>query len=159
MVSNQKTDWKRGLLRSWVVMSGAWALLIVVGGVATQDISWPWRAPYLVHIPISSDETWDYPSSWGITRIEYDIEHRREARLPKECEKGTSDEIKAHIGIPDQCFIPDLSPQWKDQLQLAPIGPLDALGRAVPLICGPPLLLLLMGSVGWWTYRGFRPIG
>jgi hypothetical protein len=168
--------WRQGLLRCWVLASVLWAVAVTVMMTGNMNVAWIPMSDQTVHIRISDAETWDYPASWGETRIREDFKGRFAektagarawlAQVPAArkvaCEqknwKNWIDDPECEKIFWLSASVAQAVPSgWESQLINRHISASQAVIEVLPWAAGPPLLVLILGSALWWAIAGFRP--
>jgi hypothetical protein len=161
-------NWRRGAWRLWVAASVLWSATGIVwtSTMTTETVS----PPTVIHVKFSDTETWDYPSEWGGQRIRQDLE-RRVAALHKEeldqVEKMPEVRKAACRAIPSTTPFADQPEEcvklffsrdelvvptgWESQLPTTPVP----IFRIALVVLGPPLLILIVGTLFIWAFSGF----
>jgi hypothetical protein len=168
--------WRRGAIRLWIVTSALWCVISMSIAATSMHAAWLWAPSKTIHVKISDTETWDYPVEWGEARITDDLT-KRLADLDRQdrdwasnvsaARKAECDAIPSKTPFTEQpkdCvrlfFYDDwqraVPNDWRIQLQDKPDPIWPAAGRIVPLVVGPPLLLLVLGFAFSWVLSGFR---
>ena len=171
-------DWRRGLLRLWVVLSAIWILLIGGREALTKHMMWkPFGSAPPVQVRISDTETWEYPTDMGEKRIrdnlaarlwaKFDETRERVMRMSAE-RRAFCDAIPKTVQIqdvPGDCaeyiwepsrfgLTPAIPVGWETQLRRLPSAWSVFLG-VLPLALGVPALVALVGLALFWVISGF----
>jgi hypothetical protein len=134
-------QWRRGLIRLWLVLSAIWVTLALLFVLPDMHVAWPWVPPAVVHIKISDTQTWDYPAELGVERIKNDLKRR----------------IAATLEDPNNPFIDFLVPtDWQSQMPPPRIAIAEAAEQILPVALGPPFAVLILGAAFAWALAGFR---
>jgi hypothetical protein len=170
-------NWRLGTFRLWIIVSGLWSAVVFSVMLTNRNIIWsPSNSPATVHVKISDTETWDYPTDWGVQRIEEDLKKRLAAKDEKEREwaaqlpaarKAQCRAIPPTTAFDDQpadCvrfyfadggFISGVPNGWEAQVK-APSAPAwSVIATAMPWAVGPPLVVLALGASLFWAFAGF----
>jgi hypothetical protein len=165
-------NWRRGLLRLWVILSVVWT----AGLAALEQLSnrHPLtKPPIVVHW---GNEEHEFPGETNKEIIRRALERRAtamDAEAESVVERMTAARKALCATIPATTnFFDDLPSDcetvarggakhvipsdWENALTSQPITLAEALERMWPVFFGPPLLLLSLGIMGFWVARGFR---
>jgi hypothetical protein len=135
-------NWKRGLLRFWIVCAIAWFLAVLfllnpigqIYGVLTQEIT--------------------FTTKNGVKHV---FPARTDIKVVKETiAKYLTDEQSKWPGTPDNPFQPFVEAEAIIE-QNKPVSALSIIGKFTLLACLPPLGLLLSGLATFWIVLGFKP--
>jgi hypothetical protein len=165
-------NWRRGLLRLWMVATLAWCVVIVALNWNKMEVA---ATPEMVHIKFSNTETWDYPVAWGVERIKADLERRIDAlnKAEEEWLAGVSEARKAECrAIPGSTLFSDMPKDcvrmffardklavpsgWEAEVNKASAASWRAITQLTVWAIGPPLFVLGFGVSLTWAFAGFR---
>lgn len=164
-------NWRRGVLRLWLVATVAWCAVIVALNWNRMEFG----ASELVHIKFSDTETWDYPVAWGVERIEADLERRVDNlnKAEKEWFAGVPEARRAECrAIPSNTLFSDMPKDcvrlflahegtiavpngWQAQVRNEQAAIWRANMKLALLMLGPPLLALPLALSLIWAFAGF----
>jgi hypothetical protein len=162
-----------------MLASVLWCAGVLVHGVQTMDVAWPFAEGRMVYVTYSlKAEPWEFPAKWGAERIEaavdeklrYAAERERAwaAALPEErkvaCKAITSSTRPADR--PDDCVRLEWALSegviwksgtlgWGDQLKNPQLSVAAAIVRIAPFAIAPPVFLIAFGSALIWAFAGF----
>jgi hypothetical protein len=161
-------NWKRGMLRLWVLFTLLWC--VGVGWIAYFDyqpeptsmyaISAPWGEKYKVIAPavLSQSEVLDYVKSHAKQRPECHREHQLIEKLRAADNAGnTADASKIADAI--KILRKNLERACDDPTAMEMSSQTESMGiwRYIGLAIIAPMILLVLGLFGGWIIRGFSP--
>jgi hypothetical protein len=166
-------NWKRGGLRLWIVATILWCAGVTFNSLQNTQVRWPGSPSRTVHVEFGT-EIWDYPTDWGVERIAASIKKRLSdverkerdwaATLPeekvRECKAIAV--TKSWIEMTGDCgrFVSadhklNVLSGWEQQVKDDRQSVLEAARVLGPIMVGPPLLGLALGSALFWALAGF----
>ena len=167
-----KIDWQRGAVRLWTVAAVAWCAVIVVLNWNKMEIA---THSETVHIKFSNTETWDYPTAWGVARIEADLKTRLEDvdRAEQEWFAAVPETRKVECrAIPKNTLFSDMPKDcvkmvfvgskhampdgWQAEVRNATAASWQAITKLALWALGPPLFILALGVSLIWAFSGFK---
>jgi hypothetical protein len=146
-------NWRRGLIRLWLVVSVVWAL---IAAGASIDLFRQVSAPIFLH---DGEQQLSFPGNTPLPMV-------RRAVLSYLREKSF-DPSTAKLGEPSAPNLrPVTDPKVLDQLNTAqanviigdyqPRSYLPAVEKSAGVVLLPPIFLLVLGAAALWTISGFK---
>lgn len=156
-------NWRRGGFRLWMLASALWCAGVLVDGVRTMDVAWPFSGR-VVEVKFVDGETRRYPATWGLKRITAAANERGNEIVEAQNAKMKRCSTEPQ---PKDCSWWDKYERARNEREWYPIGSLypplsiweaiwEAMAQLGAMVLGPPLLVLGLGAAVFWALAGFR---